>query len=1111
MRFLLSVFALLLVTSNTSVPAVINVPDDQPTIQLGIDAATDGDTVLVAPGSYTEALVISGKAIKLFSQFGPAFTALRGTSINVSGNSGSETVIKGFSFTAGSNRYITVTGASLKVRENYMTGYSGPDVCIRSNSASSLRVEQNLFYKNGGISCVGVYSGQVEIINNTFDSNARGFFRIGGSATALNNIVTNSTDYGIFGSYMLQDYNDVWNNNPDYSGSATAGAHNLSVDPLYTDPANADYSLQFASPCIDAGDPDPIFNDLDGTRNDMGALSVIRTSPFISTVILAGENKFHVVNHTPQFNWIFFDTAGLQLSYEIEVGLDTDWTIAELWATGEVFSSDSFLTYSGLPLIDGQTYFVRIRGKSISGLTGWAVSTFRMNTAPLRPIPFSPVAGDSIHYQRVILVVSNSEDAENDPLKYDFEIFADPSLMSLVGSEAGVIEQENVTASDTALSLSSNATYWWRARSTDGFEQSAWSIIESFITRSAAVLRVPDEFQTIQSAIDASFHGDTVLVSDGTYRGPGNRDLIYDGRSIVLLSENGPAFTTIDCQGSASEPHQGVIFQNNEDSSAILDGFTIQGGYAPIDSRINRSIGGAILCDIATGPVIRNCIFRNNLADLGGAVYLIASDAAIINCQFRDNHNSPGLGDGVYGGAFGTAGGGMASVKGCLFENNHSGDNSAGGFGGAVYLGGLFYGGTVTFSECVFQSNTASLTGGAGASVGGAATPAVIFDNCVFNNNNAPQAGALFVNGAIRNSTFINNSATSVSGACELLGGSITDCSFRNNRVTISVASTGGGALSVSGTTTISGCDFVGNRARIGGAIKIRPKARTTIRNSSFRNNFGSDFGGAISSDGAVVNLINCKFAGNTAGKFGGSIFCFASTLNSDTCEFIRSVADSGLAIGLNSSTATIQNATLFRNSSSSGSVIHLTSASNCSIANTLLAFNSVQEPVICADTFGTIDIVCSDIFGNAGGDWIGCLAPFADSSGNLNLNPWFCDLETGSIGLSEISPCVAENNSCGTLIGARAVECNALCGDADANGIVDMDDVLFLVDFYFHHGPRPISFNTGDVNCDELIDLLDIVYLTYFVNGTIPELCCASSPRRPDRPRLYYEERDIR
>jgi hypothetical protein len=63
------------------------------------------------------------------------------------------------------------------------------------------------------------------------------------------------------------------------------------VDPEFAGSANNNYFLIVTSPCIDAGDPDPAYNDPDGSRNDIGAL------PFVPLLYICGDaNADSLVN-----------------------------------------------------------------------------------------------------------------------------------------------------------------------------------------------------------------------------------------------------------------------------------------------------------------------------------------------------------------------------------------------------------------------------------------------------------------------------------------------------------------------------------------------------------------------------------------------------------------------------------------------------------------------------------------------------------------------------------------------------------------------------------------------------------------------------------------------
>ena len=89
---------------------VIRVPGDQPNIQAGIDAASDGDTVSVADGIYTgdgnRNLDFKGKAITVKSENGPSNCIIdcegNGRGFYFHSNETEKSVVSGFTITNGS-------------------------------------------------------------------------------------------------------------------------------------------------------------------------------------------------------------------------------------------------------------------------------------------------------------------------------------------------------------------------------------------------------------------------------------------------------------------------------------------------------------------------------------------------------------------------------------------------------------------------------------------------------------------------------------------------------------------------------------------------------------------------------------------------------------------------------------------------------------------------------------------------------------------------------------------------------------------------------------------------------------------------------------------------
>jgi L-ascorbate metabolism protein UlaG (beta-lactamase superfamily) len=133
----------------------------------------------------------------------------------------------------------------------------------------------------------------------------------------------------------------------------------------------------------------------------------------------------------------------------------------------------------------------------------------------------------------------------------------------------------------------------------------------------AKILRVPQEFPTIQAAIDSAQNSDTIIVSEGTYY----ENIRYKRKGIVVTSRyyitkdwQTVRNTIIDGSTAADKNFASTVqFLNAEDSTAVLDGFTITGGtgtkYYAVSN--NWQEGGGIIMSISSA-IIRNNIIRNN-------------------------------------------------------------------------------------------------------------------------------------------------------------------------------------------------------------------------------------------------------------------------------------------------------------------------------------------------------------------------------------------------------------------------------------------------------------------------------------------------------------------
>jgi hypothetical protein len=290
---------------------------------------------------------------------------------------------------------------------------------------------------------------------------------------------------------------------------------------------------------------------------------------------------------------------------------------------------------------------------------------------------------------------------------------------------------------------------------------------------------VPDDFTTIQEAINAAVDSDTILVADGeyVYDGPAGSAMIdFKSKAITVKSMNGPEH----CVLKSLNLNRGCLeCDEGERNTSLFEGFHIhgfRGGAYPAQYAMPVRI-------YQSSPVIRNCIFSYisgiDVEMIESGIYVSEGPEEPVrfeDCQFLNCWST--------GGGVMTVDNANAVFLRCVFKKNSAlswvdplyGVDEHRGFGGAVDL----WGGSsnAVFQQCIFANNTAEganicvewyhdppnepsclkreYRSGGGAAISGGRVEII---NCTFYGNDADGGPICFItaDSVIKNSIFWAN------------------------------------------------------------------------------------------------------------------------------------------------------------------------------------------------------------------------------------------------------------------------------------------------------------------------------------------------------------------
>ena len=356
--------------------------------------------------------------------------------------------------------------------------------------------------------------------------------------------------------------------------------------------------------------------------------------------------------------------------------------------------------------------------------------------------------------------------------------------------------------------------------------RSLYFLLPSLLTCVAAAhceavdhLVLPDgsgDFATIQEAVLGSTSGDVILLGDGTFTGPGNRNINVDRSVTIRGRSEDRAQCFIDVLGSSQSPARGFVIDAGPDVHVRIEYVTIERAYR----RVDFSTGGAVF--VAESSLsLHQCTIRTSNAEDGGAIGAVENARVELSfCSIKHNIGFAAL----------NANGASFDVRDTHFEGN--------GYGIHGELGA-----TVQVEDCLLVRNSR----------------AGIYMNV---------DGRL---GVVN--TEISDNGFSVTGGGIRLSGSthakIVSSTIRGNNSVHSFSSGGGLAVYNRSRAYVTSTLITGNRAgEHGGGISVEESSRVWLRTSTVAGNSASGDGGGIYQNGGAVHLENSIVSSNCGEDF---------------------------------------------------------------------------------------------------------------------------------------------------------------------------------------------------------------------------------------------------